>query len=1074
MISMNRNISQPISKRESGQTIIIAMVVLGLLLILGFVFIGIIDNNNKSSYNLGNRSVANDLALGGIRYAHQQLLQSELGADWRGTPTSLGTSNGTLDPDVYYLRPPATLAGGTPLTVTPGGSQIDLGGPDGLGSFFRINNTTGRSLVRVRYAPSDANIFSNSPVGPLRKPGLARNYIIIEAIGRPGQISETDPTTLNTGYPIQFQNFATDQDFRAALGLMRQAENKYPNSQVLRAFASIGIIETARYITNIHNVTRPADIGSPKELGAQYQGTQVESILPYQLGGSIPLYNLGNPPTPAGNIEGMGSFFSNASVVIHGNVKLNLNRYMGDQFDVAGAIKGDQPDGNYNYPGGQLSVVLRDVMPDGTWAAPSAATLTDSGGMSYDSGNANFNTLQGTIRDGSTAPDQQGNPRSVGYKTPPSMQLTDPDTGENRYVAMTANTGVQSGNYNSGAFGFGGGVYVGNPSDIQVPADEQGRTNVGTQESLFYDWLNPNNGQANSGWQGFLYVPPASLLKLSDDGFTIQRNSHGPQSESTWRYIDGSDTANSYNRFRIGLGTDGRRHIVNSFTPLNPSTPSATININGNLGAADYDKGPVFNGVLCFAGNVRVRGTIPTDVQLTVVSNATIYIDGSITKGIRANGLQPTEGYALGETITRPTKSAIMLMARDNVAVNTTQFLGASPSTQVEAVNDTQNLNGFDPIRVRANGSLLLDSEFVRDPNGPGATASNPRTWQPFALNYSQFGTPAVKIPTNLLLTHTMDDGAAPSTFIQMDLNQGGPTASPYFFLRANNTASSYIAGVSNTLPVYGLGGEVYQRYPKFEMNDFAIVDPATSTLSADGQRILSTNYTGAYTLFADGTNEIAIRPTSVSGVGINDYIVGRAALTPHDVKIEAAIYAEEGSFFVIPGPWFNPDLNDRREDYMNATGDYSGASTSAEKDAIRLEKHGAYPGTPFSGEPLDIRVSIVGAVSENMPPPASIQAEWVKKWGWIPRDLAATGLLIPSSHVPAGMTIDPSNSNASLVVPNLVITYDPILATGRSNGFVIDNSQASLIRTDDYGRPLAPMPRLPVSPTLAYFGEVH
>ena len=1049
------------------------MVVLGLLLILGFVFIGIIDNNNKSSYNLGNRSIANDLALGGVRYAHQQLLQSELGADWRGTPTSLGTGNGTLDPDAYYLRPPATLSDGTPLTVTPGSNQIDLGGPDGLGYFFRINNSNGRSLVRVRYAPSDANIFSNSPVGPLRKPGLARNYIIIEAIGRPGQINTSDPTTLATGYPLQFRNFSTDLDFRAALGLMRQAENKYPNTQILRAFASIGIIETARFITNIHNVTRPADIGVPKELGAQYLGTQVESVLPYQLGSSMPLYNLGNPPSPAGNIEGMGSFFSNASVVIHGNVKLNLNRYMGDQFDVAGAIKGDAPDANYNYPGGQLSVVLRDVMPDGTWAAASNATLTDAGGLSYDSNNANFNTLSGTIRDGSLAQDQSGNPRSIGYKTPPSMQLTDPETGENRYVSMTANTGVQVGNYNSGAFGFGGGVYVANPSDIQVPSDESSRANVGTQESLFYDWLNPNNGQAHSGWQGFLYNPSGAMLTLKGDGFSIQRTSVA-QGEGTWRYVDGSDTNSSYNRFRIGLGSDGRRHIVNSFTPLNPSSPTATININGNLDAATFQLGPVFNGVICFAGNVRVRGTIPTDVQLTVVSNATIYIDGSITKGLRANGLQPTEGYALGDLITRPTKSALMLMARDNVAVNTTQFLGVSPNNQVQLKHDAPNINGFDPIKIESNGSMLLDSEFARDPNGPGANSSNPRTWPPYALNYAQFGTPGVKIPTNLLLAHTMDDGPAPSTFFQMDVNRGGLTASPYFFLRANNTAGSYIAGVSTTLPVYGLGGEVYQRYPKFEVNTFPIIDPTTSTLSPDGLSILSNNYTGTYSLYVDSTNELAIHQTSVSGVATNDYLVGRAALAPHDVKIEAAIYAEEGSFFVIPGPWFNPDLNDRREDYVNGTGDYAGASTTAEKDAIRLDKHGVYPTTPFAGEPLDVRISISGAVSENMPPPAAIQAEWLKKWGWIPRDLAATGLLLPQSHVPAGYTIDPSNAQASLVVPNLVVTYDPMLATGRSNGFVLDNSLNTLIRTDDYGRPLAPMPRLPVSTTLAYFGEVH
>ena len=1074
MKSMNPIISQPTRQRERGQTIIIAMVVLGILLILGFVFIGIIDNNAKSAFTLGNRSVANDLALGGIRYAHQQLLQSEQGADWRGSSTNLGTGNGTLDPDAYYLRPAATLFNGTRLTVTPGGSQLDLGGPDGLGPFFRINNSNGRSLVRVRYAPSDANIFSNSPVGPLRKPGLARDYIIIEAIGRQGQINPLDPTTLNTGSQIQYRNFATDQDFRAALGLLRQGENKLPNSKVIRAFASIGIIESARYITNVHNVSRPAEIGIPKELGVQYQGTAVNNLLSYQLGSSMPLFNLGNPPSPAGNIEGLGSFFSNANVIVHGNVKLNLNRYMGDQFDVAGSIKGDAPDPAAGYNGGQLQVVLRDVLADGTWASPSLSVLTDAGTNSFDSLNPNFVTLQGVIRDGASPTDQSGNPRSIGYKTPPSMQVTDPETNENRYVSITADSGRQSGSYNSGRFGFGSGVYVFNPSDIQVPSSESGRANVGTEESLMYDWLNPHNGQAHSGWQGFVYIPPASSIKLLDDGFGIQKNSQAKQEERTWRFTDGSDTGSSYNRFRIGLGSDGRRHIVNSFTPINPATPNQTINVNGNLLTTDFDKGPVFNGVLYFEGNVRVWGIIPTDVQLTLVSNATIYIDNSITKGVTANGLQPSEGYSLGQLITRPSKSTLMLMARDNVAINTTQFLGVSPNEQIEPYHDTPNLDGYDPIIVHTGGNLMLDSQFVRDPLGPGANATNPSTQKPYAFDYSQFGTPAVKIPTSLLIAHTMDDGPASSTFFQLDVNFGGPDPSPYFFLRAGNTANNYIAGVSTTLPVYGLGGEVYQRFSKFEATTFPVVDPKTATMSPDGQRMIANGSTGNYSLYSEGTNELLFRQTSVSGVATNDYLIGRAALAPHDIRIEAAIFAEEGSFFVIPGPWFNPDLNDRRDNYTNASGVYAGASTTAEKDAIRLENFGASPGMPFAGEPLDVRILISGAVSENMPPPASVQAEWLKKWGWIPRDFAATGLLIPASHVPAGYTIDPANPAASLVVPNLIINYDPVLATGRSNGFVIDNSPDTLIRVDDFGRPLPPMPRLPVSPTLAYFGEVH
>ncbi len=83
---------------------------------------------------------------------------------------------------------------------------------------------------------------------------------------------------------------------------------------------------------------------------------------------------------------------------------------------------------------------------------------------------------------------------------------------------------------------------------------------------------------------------------------------------------------------------------------------------------------------------------------------------------------------------------------------------------------------------------------------------------------------------------------------------------------------------------------------------------------------------------------------------------------------------------------------------------------------------------------------------------------------------------MIPQSHIPSspgpnGTAYQVGTGN---VVPNLIITYDPALGTDRNMGFVTDNDTATLLRADSYGRALPPMPRLPVSPTLAYFGEVH
>jgi hypothetical protein len=266
--------------------------------------------------------------------------------------------------------------------------------------------------------------------------------------------------------------------------------------------------------------------------------------------------------------------------------------------------------------------------------------------------------------------------------------------------------------------------------------------------------------------------------------------------------------------------------------------------------------------------------------------------------------------------------------------------------------------------------------------------------------------------------------------------------------------------------PIYGLGAESWQRYGKFETTFFPLLDSG----GAGAFPFLPiTQEHGTYQLLAQDTNEFGLRFNDIGTNASNDYLIARAAMVPNDIRIEASLYAEGGSFFVIPSPWFNPNPNDRRDIYMGRVT----AVGQAQADIERYQNYGSSPITPFYGEPIDVKVKIVGAVSQNMPAPMSQQAEWLKKWGWIPRTLGATGIRIPQQHVPANLP----NTDGVLYVPNLIITYDPSLASGRAwqagqpTPFEPANPP---LRTDDDGRMLAPMPRLPVSPTLAYFGEVN
>lgn len=1119
-----------ISKR-GGQTLVIALIVLGVLLAIGLVFLAIISRSVAQTANSRQRSIASDLAEAGARFAHQQMLHSAVGADYRPAPTTLAPVSGspdvTRDPDVYYLRP------GTHLGLrTDTDPQLDMGGPDGLGPYSRIDFNTGRALIRVRYAPSDANIFSNQATGPLRNPGRARMYTIIETVGRPGKLTFNDPTSANSGNAVQFQNYGTSTQFRTALADMKRFDDQITPSVSELAFVSIGVIDSAEYITNMFQVSRAAELGVPSQLGIVFKNVdvatgkdittnaQTTTGLSRIFGEALPMYNFDNLNSPTSSPVGVGgSIFSNADLVINGTVFAHINAPLGDVIGTSGLIYGSDQTSTL-----QIEYNNIDALPPagtGTYQPPVVTTLTNATNPSLNSRSNTFSTIHGSLRDGVSAVDPDGFSRGLGIKTPPDEFATDPDTGISRPVESTRESGKLVGNGNSGRFGYGGGVYVNNFSDRQIPADEQGRAQVGSSESQAFDWLNPNNGQAGSGWQGPFYVPRGAYLLLVNDGFYITRDSRAPASEGFWNGPDGNSPLDNSGaqvqtgtmRYRIGLGSDGLPHIVNTFTP-DPTNPGHAIDINqGTMASSTFDDGPLFNGNLYFEGNVRVRGVIPVDVQLTVVSNATIYVEGSITKSVTS---------ADGTRLSRAPTSMLMLIAHDYVTINTTQFFGPAANQALEPVNDTQSAIAYNPIRMRVGGQPLnFVNEMPLDPLGPGANLIDPSTWRPYALDYQDPTDPSTgdRINSKLLLTHTMDDGPAPSTFFSLDVNQGfnqGPTKASvdpaqdwwYYFQLTNNNAASQPYFDSNPLltssdyePIYGLGVEPWQRYSRFESIAYPLVESdfsygsMTFSLPNSPKAIVMAGHRpttgnspdpeGDYILFSDASNNYQLRHNNVGSDPTNDYLLARAAMAPGDVRIEASMYAETGSFFVIPGPPFNPNPNDRRDVFeaaVTADGGFTSAAAIQQAQQERLENYGSNPEIPFYGEPLDVRITIMGSISENMPAPIDQQAQWIKQWGWIPAQQGClfdfTGatprpVLIPKSHVPSGYNIDPASASPSLYVPNLIVSYDPALATARVNGF--DTSSANqTIRTDQFGNILPPLPRLPVSPTLAYFGEVN
>ena len=1062
------------TNRQSGQTLIIALLIMGVLLILGFVFTGIISRGIFQTSSAFRRTQATDLAEAGARFAHYQLQYSDLAADWRPSPTLMATdvAGYTRDPDAWFLRPRPVSP--SYLRDRLGNAIPDLGGPDGLGPFSRMEFEKGRALVRVLYNPTQFAGFNGNAY--LREPARARSLVLIESVGRPGKVSVNDPTTLNSE-ALKVNNYTGLAEFDDQMGKLRAQSTRIAETRKLVAFASVTNIEYGYSIMDKFHVSRPAEIGAPTDslnllatststdprgdLGITYEGQRV--VVPFILGSQVVT------ATGTNLVRGTGSLFSNADLLVHGDIRVSVDPRAGDKVLVAGKIT---PANN----AARFEITRTDA---------SGTNVFNVAGQGMASTNPGFSTYGGVFRDGTKAVDGAGQTRAVNRIEPPSFVASDPATGVNRYTEMTRQSGRQIvggqfGGRNSGQWGHGSGIYV-DSNERGNYASESDRENGDPAKTLTRDWLNPNNPDSVA-WKGPFYIPVAAYCELLPDGFRIIRDARSRS--RIWRREDGTMTGTSEARFRILYpGRFGRKYIINSIAhPDLIDLPYNSIPV-----ASVQNRGWEFNGVLQFEGDVRVRGIIPTLEQLTLTSLGSIYIEGSITKGV----VSPVDGTVLSV----PSPATIMLAAKDYVCVNTTMFTGPAPGESVSPKRTDRLPNTPNPVELDQSErqTLTLQTQFLRDPyvTATGLPNPNPQTWAPFATEYTE-ARDNQPITSSLLLAHSADN-SGPSFFSLSSTpfgymgSVGDPVNQKYIFGfnvgQDYNVEAGQLFSAANLVSIYGLTNTTQTAFPRFETASYPLIDSSftVTSLRLTGQ----TPVVGASQVYAiDDETRFTITPEFPASYQSQNYELARAALQPSDIRIQAAIYAEEGSFFVIPGPAFNLNPDDTRDRFMtNVT-----SIGIVQAQLQRYRDFGNRPSVPFFGEPLNCRVSIIGSVSENMPVPMSERAEWLKKWGWMPRFIGGAGgsgnpsdppvttlneiQMLPVQHVPNGWPLDtgtgaPDNTNARFV-PNLSFTYDPVFAVGSANG--VD----PIRRSDDGLWTLPPMPRLPVSPTLAYFGEVN
>jgi hypothetical protein len=1011
-------------RHQAAQSAIVAIIVLFLLLFLAGIFIAIIAGNIKNAQRTATASAAGRFAEAGIKYLDEQLTRSPEGADWRPAPDcAFGAlpcaAIGTSDPDYYWLKP---CGPGVPAGEPCGYTRVNFGGPSPT-----QGNVGGRALVKVTYAPN------------LQDP-LSR-YIKFESVGRAGQIAPDDPTT-----------------YKNSEALGQRVE--------LVAYKGINLNEHVIQVMNKDNRPGNFPIGMPFPVRDRGALRNVETVI----NGSV-------------RVNGGVSFF--------GINRLFLNPLRGDALLVAGPISlngvndatpqvtATDPSqvlvSTVGLPNNLNNVpILPTRSPNFTTLGPQLAQQTGPGAVALVRDNPRGPDVIGLTPEAEAGPynNRYENLRSVGRVTPPSIDEVIGANGTTRYRELTRNAPPMAPRYTganpipagvqgfAGAIGWGANLYIANTNDVQRESES-----LTGGYSLRGDWLS-NAGRASYGqdtfWRGdAIYVPPAVTITLYPRYFTIENYTNVNQRQTY--------------QFRTPAGgrlRDARRILRYTAIPGSGLPVGYGSGVQDNLKFEGYPadvvpgQNNVYNGefVIYAEGNIRIRGVAGgLDPEtgaffkrhLTVVSGGTIYVDGNllrdnITPEVRSVNSAAADAVA--------GKSTIALLAKQYICVNTTQFLNPS---NVLSQPEQQVANNYDPF------AFML----------PAAQSGNQFTLR---LNFAPLLTPTgFEIPgyltgaanfvtPSLFLRHTSTTAYGVDIF--GFVNYQAPFSQPN--LLDFGPLGAIGDGESTSLTLSGLNpvGPNNQAIPPVYYDDRFNISlanlypspqayPQSPPAAAEFTRIGQDNVIGLQTI-----------PRAESA----DYLFSRFGVAPLDIRIEALMYAQDGSFFIIPGPWFNPNPNDTYETFVDPASRTAG---KRQEDGNANDRRRVNERFPFHREPMDIRITFCGAINQNLPAEIADQGAWMEKWGWIPRFYGSTGLpesanaplqgdAVATVHGPAGPLPGPNSVGNGIVYEFDDRALTPYAPFGPTAG--------TPLRPNPYNpnEPLPFAPRLPVAPGLLYYGQ--
>jgi len=587
----------------------------------------------------------------------------------------------------------------------------------------------------------------------------------------------------------------------------------------------------------------------------------------------------------------------------------------------------------------------------------------------------------------------------------------------NRYRALTRDSGEWSdaSAYNTGYIGWGEGAYLNNPDQMQIDSS-------GLRDPIEYQRAQWMNGSGTSWTSNGCYTPEgagdlynaqtaSALVLLLKDWSDVNGGATAVTSYTNTPYIEIHEYYNAaasnlvshlfaQNGIALNAASSGTTSFDNCTYAYGTGTDS--------VGTYYFAQHPYpRNGVIFAEGNLVVKGKLPASLafttpgapatdwintqhwggwnptdgstgyyvnafnrryDLTIVSAATIYIEGSVMTPASVNANYLTGGALTPITAGSEYDSKLALLAMDNVCLNPTRLFADIRSELLPSPNP-DNTNGEASYQAGSAANIIF--------NFSTAGSFNPRTrliLRHAADANSVSGTAiatSMQLYVNNAAATTQYNWASalnivnPALYTQQHLNPLVPTS--LFFYNLNSLPAYSGTNCSLTAEIYG--GPVYASADTTNYN-------ASSSFNTQSWPLNNNPFSSLYTFnqlntfifkVFDPTSQMNNANGSCTGITFGaDYLLSAGCnsansgfnsgclVTCVDVRVDALIYAERGSWFVIPGQFWN---------------------TNSDSSATVL-----WP-APKYREPYDVRILVNGAIAENRPAPPDMEKQWLRHW---------------------------------------------------------------------------------------------